>query len=260
MENEMNENNQNINDCFYMIKEKDENLGIIGFMEIDKKKGIIIGPVMKEKNYTYENILESINLLRNMYKYQDKLISFDVIKENTRLCKVLEENGFTLSSSHITMKIKLYKNKPYSMKPDRIIYSATRDDKDILIQINKLFKEVLEDWVEEDIDSLYEYLEQGYEMSYSLRDGNITGAILWIWFENLGYGRIEYIAVTKSDQRKGYGSELLDYTLSKLSKVLKRENLNYFYLDLDTQNEKAYNLYRKKGFEYEYEDIVYRSY
>jgi GNAT superfamily N-acetyltransferase len=260
VENEMNENNQKINDCFYLIKDRDENLGIIGFLEIDVQRGIIIGPVMKNKYYTYENILESINQLRYMYKYKEKLISFDVLKENTLLCKVLEENGFKLSSSHISMKMKLYQNKPYTMKLDKVICSASREATDILLQIDKLFKETLVDWVEEDVDSLYEYLEQGYDMAYLLHDDNVAGAIIWIWFEELGYGRIEYIAVAKSEQKKGYGSELLDFILSKLSRTLKREHLNYFYLDLDARNEKAYNLYRKKGFEFDYSDNVYRSY
>lgn len=260
VENELNENDQKINDCFYMIKDREENLGIIGFMEIDIQRGIIIGPVMKEKDYTYENILESINQLRNMYKYKEKLISFDVLKENTQLCKVLEENSFTLSSSHISMNMKLDQNKPYSIKPDTAIYSASRESADILFQIDGLFKETLKDWAEEDVDSLLEYLEQGYELAYLSKDCIVNGAILWIWFEELGYGRIEYIAVAKSEQKKGYGGELLDFVLSKLTKALKREHLNYFYLDLDAENEKAYNLYRKKGFEFDYEDNVYRSY
>jgi len=260
VENELNENDQKINDCFYLIKDREENLGIIGFMEIDIQRGIIIGPVMKEKDYTYENILESINQLRNMYKYKEKLISFDVLKENTQLCKVLEENSFTLSSSHISMKMKLDQNKPYSIKPDTAIYSTSREAADILFQIDRLFKETLRDWAEEDVESLLEYLEQGYELAYLSNDRIVNGAILWMWFEELGYGRIEYIAVAKLEQRKGYGSELLNFVLSKLTKSLKREHLNYFYLDLDAENEKAYDLYRKKGFEFDYEDNVYRSY
>lgn len=258
VENELEVYGVNINDCFYIIKYESNIIGIIGFLEVENDKGLIIGPVMYKNYYVHQNVNESIKILLRNVDAKYSSISCDVLKENSILISVLKQNSFNLVSSHITMKLHLNSDFIKSDNNFKSISIVNPQDRNRLIEIDNLFNTTLNDWANECIDSLYEYLEEGYKVAVVIENNIVMGTIIWIWFDELGYGRIEYIATQKTNQKKGFGSLLIDYVLSELSKVLNNDLDNYFYLDLSKENEIAYKLYIKKGFEVQYQDYLFR--
>jgi ribosomal protein S18 acetylase RimI-like enzyme len=258
VENELKEYGVNINDCFYIIKEEADIIGIVGLLEIEDDKAIIIGPVMYKTYYVFQKVNEIIKKLLLNIDAKYNRISCDILKENIILTSVLEHNNFKLTSSNVTMKIHLNEELIKSNNNFESIILVNPQDRNILIEIDNLFHSTLSDWKYECIDSLYEYLDEGYKIAIVKEKKLVIGSIIWIWFEELGYGRIEYIATQITHQQKGYGGLMIDYVLSELSKVLNYNLHNYFYLDLNIENETAYKLYNKKGFEVQYQDYVYR--
>lgn len=257
VENELNEYGKCIKDCFYII-EKDLNLiGIIGFLEVEEDRGIIIGPVMYENFYTYDNVSQSIKLLLNMDVCKYERVSCNILNDNQIVASVLLQNNFTKSSTHVTMRLQLDEGLIKIDNDFNQIVTINLDNKCYLNEIDLLFKDTLSDWIDESVESLYDYIDEGYQIAVIAIHEKIIGSIIWVWFEELGYGRIEYLAVQKKDQGKGYGRLLIDYVISELSRSINHELNNYFYIDLNIENKNAYKLY-KKMFEVQYIDSVYR--
>lgn len=257
VENELEVYGVNINDCFYIIKDGTNIIGTIGFLEVENDKGIIIGPVMYKNYYVHQNVMDSIKILLKNVDVKYSNISCDVLKENSILINVLKQNNFNLVSSHITMKLHLNNTFIKNDSHFKNISILNPQDKDRLIEIDNLFNSTLNDWANECLDSLYEYFEEGYKVAVVTENNLVMATIIWIWFEKLGYGRIEYIATRKTHQQKGYGGLLIDYVISELSKALTNDLENNFYLDLNKENEIAYKLYLKKGFEVQYQDYLF---
>lgn len=258
VENELEQYGFSVNDCFYMIKDQEDIIGIIGFLEIDNDAAIIIGPVMYKNFYLSQNVSESILILLSIINNKFKKISFDVLKENDILVNVLEKNNFKLVSSSMTMKLHLEHKIFKSDNNFRKIRLVHLVDKNRLIEIDNLFHHTLIDWADESVNTLFDYLDEGYQIAVAIKDNQVIGTIIWIWFDRLGYGRIEYLAIQENHQKKGWGGLLIDYVLSKLSESVKNELHNYLYLDFNEKNENAYKLYLKKGFNMEYQDYIYR--
>ncbi len=257
LENELKTYNLKVNDCFYIIKNKKKQIGIIGFID-EVERGLIIGPVFDINNHTLNNVSLCLELLLDMNICKGKVITSNILKENILLSNALLKNNFKLTSSHITMRIQLndyiYKNSTSFHN----IVEVKLEDSNCLSDIDILFHETLNDWAEEDIDSLYDYINEGYEIVAIIDEQKVKGAIIWIWFDDLGYGRIEYIAVEKGEQRKGFGSKLIDYMISNIINKLNIDLPNNLYLDLNQENKEAYELYIHKGFEVNYLDSVYK--
>lgn len=258
LENELNLYDLKVTDCIYLITENENLIGIVGFIKREANRGVMIGPVFSSQYHTFDNVNICLRLLLDMELCKGRTITNNILNENKVLSKVLLQNNFIVTSSHITMRMDLGK---YSIKDnittDDVLQIYSKKDYR-LSDIDDLLKSTVEDWAEEDIDSLKEYLEDGYEIAVLKNKNKIIGTIIWIWFEDLGYGRIEYVAVHKSKQRKGYGSKLIDYVLVKLKSRLDNDKYNYLYLDLNEENKKAYELYLKKDFAVSYFDSVYK--
>lgn len=259
IENELKAYNLKINDCFYIIKNKTEQIGIIGFIESTERIHII-GPVFDINNHTSGNVLLCLKLLLDMITCKGKTIISNILKENKFLSSALLENNFKITSSHIGMSIQLndyiYKNNTTFGN----IEEVKLEDVSYLSDIDILFGDTLNDWAEENIDSLYEYISEEYEIAAIICEGKVKGAIIWVWFDSLGYGRIEYIAIDKGEQRKGYASKLIDYMLSNIIEKLDNDLPNCLHLDLNEENKEAYELYIHKGFKVDFLDSVYRYY
>lgn len=259
LENELSTINLKVNDCFYIIKDKKERIGIIGFIG-EVERGLIIGPVFNINNHTSNNVSYCLELFLDMNICKGKTITSNILKENIFLSDALLNNNFRITSSHITMRIQLNDYKYKDETSFNNIVEVKSDDINWLSHIDKLYSDLLDDWMEEDIDSLYDYINEGYEIAAIIDEQKMKGAIIWIWFDNLGYGRIEYIAVDRAEQRKGYGGKLIDYMISKIIDKIDIEMANNLYLDLNEKNKEAYELYIHKGFSVNYRDSVYKLY
>lgn len=258
VKNEFSQYESHVCDSFFLIKDETNVLGIVGYLKTSEIRAALIGPVMYKMFYTYDNVKTSVEMLLNQLRFNFERISADILKENIVLKEVLELNHFQFVYSSITMRTRLNSSLIKNDHCFSEIQLIGANDKEHLAAINQLFKDTLADWANETIVSLYEYFGEEYEMAAVIQQNQVVGAILWIWFDELNFGRIEYLAIQRSYQGQGYGGILLDYAMSYLSKKIKPDFTNYFYLDFDVQNKNAQKLYVKKGFELEYQDSIYR--
>ncbi|GAB7141184.1 ribosomal protein S18-alanine N-acetyltransferase [Deferribacterales bacterium RsTz2092] len=85
-------------------------------------------------------------------------------------------------------------------------------------------------------------LEKGYSFTYIYYQNNMPVAYISIW-ELLDEGEILSIAVLPDVRGQGIATEILSYVFERHSGVLS------WHLEVDSTNEIAIKLYKKRGFE-----------
>lgn len=122
-----------------------------------------------------------------------------------------------------------------------MIRKATLNDVSFIYKLSKenlesIFKkETLEDYIIED--------ETNHIFVYE-KDELIGFIIIW---ESDEYGQIIDLVVKDDDRRKGYGKDLIEYSIDYLKSI----NVKSLSLEVSENNKRAIKLYKKMGFKKE---------
>ncbi|MCL1935383.1 MAG: hypothetical protein FWF57_03275 [Defluviitaleaceae bacterium] len=259
IETDLKDYNTTINNSFYIICDNNTPIGVIGEL-LDNDKVIIVGPIFKKEHHNIKNIDDILQLFLNKY---DKhfTINFYIIDTNNNLSASVIKLGAVVVSKRISMKYSL-KNHKKNNKSLNVTNIAIEDSLK-LEQVSNLFLNNMPDYDINKNESVLSYTEEGYNVSVIFDGDVLAGAIIWCWYSDLFFGRIEYLCVDKNYRGLPFGENLIQFCLNEVySKLdnsnIEKEHLNIIHLDLKKDNEVAFNLYKKAGFKTNFTYTNYR--
>jgi len=250
---------QTVTETFYIVVKQNEDIGIVGTI-LKENKTLLIGPILLEnyhKSHLIQKVLTSFLDLPQMRK---GLFSVEVIEENEELIKALQLLGWESYSSHISMFYDM--NVKLSTTISRkCLIELMPEDISLLQSTVNVLKECLPDEEEWDLQLLLDFLEKDYHIEVIQREKEVIGTVIWIWFNSLHFGRIDYICVDEKYRCLGYGNKLLKESMTKIYQSISFQNgLNLLHLDMEKSNTTAYKFYKNFGFKTNYSSSVYRNY
>jgi ribosomal protein S18 acetylase RimI-like enzyme len=238
------------NDYYFLVKE-----GSI--------KGIA-GLITKPVEETGEAYITNISVNENDKAYLDDLLKF--IKNKTKsLPKHTLKAGFNIENNHIE-EILLENGGTNSYEILEMIYKKNKLLDNIKIDDNISFKPLCkeneEDYIyahnesfinspngstieKNDMEEFYKNYKKYpyYDISTAWHNENLIGFYEILRDDNIG--EIESIGIIPEFQGKGFGLQILKHTVNQL----KKQDLKEIKLIVVNTNEKAYQMYKKYGFE-----------
>ena len=256
VEFELAENKQTVNDSFYIIEKENMDIGIIGEIRDDNYLGLV-GPIFSKDFHQQYVVYDFLDLFLKKQDYLVKKIGFHVVEDNIALATALDMLGAIKKSTHIAMFYEMNNHNAIDITSSFI--EIAEKDNIVLKEIAVLFKKNMFHYGDVSFEDLLDYIDKGYRIFVAKQDNKIVGAIIWGWFHNLHFGRVEYICVDQNYRRQGLALNLLNNTLATIRKSISfKEDLNLFHLDLKKENVDAFQLYKKVGFKLNYYSSVYR--
>jgi len=262
---ELEDYEQKIDENFYIITNGQENIGTIGYI-LEEKKVILVGPIFK-KSYHKSEIF--IDILSKFLKNELPIINLNatiyVVNENKELISALARLGFKEKNKRLSMTydVDTFTAEAYE---ENAVKNITKEEIICLNRIRELFDKNMPYRIDGTINKFLEYLSDGYKISVLSIDDNIVGFIIWTWFNNLHFGRVDYLCVDGCHQKKGYGKRLMSYAINEILKIKidvenSKEEFNLLHVELAQSNSLALKSYSGFGFkeDYSYSEFEYHK-
>lgn len=244
---EFKEIGQDLMENFYVVGD-----GLVGFFDAPWGH-YVIGPLFLPKHHQAETIAAALKSLSAFPFLKGRKLKLDIREENEAMLAAAKRAGLKNSYRGVAMEYALSKYEP---APDHEgICEVAASDQPLLEQVAQIFTDDLElgDSSEWTVSNLEEMLEDGTKIAVLTVDGQVAGAVIYSWDEELSEGEAEYVCVKKACQGRGYGKALIHYMVGRFAD----EPEGMLYLDTARTNVKAQNLYLRYGFEITYYRHLY---
>jgi len=249
LEHEFEEIDKKLLKNFYIIG---SSIGTIGIF--DSPWGCyLIGPVFKPEHHTIENATSALEEVIALKKLQGKDVELDVVEENQIMMHAASQAGFRNTYRGVSMAYPISAGK---MRPlHNEVAEIKLSDKAHIAEIDKIFTADLKPWRRHDVSDLIEHLENGDPICVALQNGQVVGALVWSWDQELNEGEIEYLCVANKYQGNGFAKDLINFATNWAAAKLNQGETATWYLDTERTNTQAIGFYDHYGFKVHY----YRS-
>jgi len=248
---------QKFDESFYIVRNNKKDIGIIGYI-VEEKDILLVGPIFEKKYHKKEIFSELLpKFIKNEIPiYSDRVIVY-VINENKEMINALKQIGFNEKTKHLSMSYdvdQFLSDEKFNMES---IKDISQEDINDLKEIRILFEENMPYEIDDTVNKFLEYLEDNYKISVLTVDDKLVGFIVWKWYNDLHFGRIDYLCVDKAYQKKGHGKKLVDYTINEICKVKidtthSKVEFNLLHIGLSQSNFLALKVYTNLGFKIDY--------
>ena len=249
LEHEFEEIDKNLLDSFYIVG---GSIGIIGIFN-SPWGCYLIGPVFKPEHHTVENATAALEEVIALKKLRGKDILLDSVEENQIIMQAANQAGFSNTYRGVSMAY------PITAGEIRPVHSEVAEinlsDKNFIAEIDKIFAADLKPWRRHDASDLVEHLADGNPICVALLNGQVVGALVWSWDQELEEGEIEYLCVANKYQGNGFAKDLMNFATNWVAAKLNQGETATWYLDTERTNTQAIGYYEHYGFKVHY----YRS-
>lgn len=206
-------------------------------------------PEYRQRGYFKRLLTEAIEEIKK-YKIQDLVFvcepqSVDGIETIKKLKVELEFTEYFLRFKDLSEKRELSKNR--SLK----LYKAKPEDIENIISLSQ---DIFENSYEDARNIIIRTFEADSRLQYIAKLDEVLVGMGTVSFEN-DEASISGLGISTQYQGKGLGRDMLGLILSEL----KREGAENITIEVDSDNEVAFNLYKKCGFEAEASFNYYRK-
>ena len=220
-------------------------VGFAGFLVSDTDEAsYLIGPMLEGPLRNASVAAEVLIRLVRLPIGGRPLLNY-VVDDNSMLTQALRDTGWQAGEVHLEMRYQLA----------GVIAPVSGDDTHAIRRMagpaDPAFSAVAEllarqhGWTSDSSARLSDYLEDGYFVAVSERNGRLAGCVLWVYLDGTDFGRLDYLSVDEPFQRRSCGSAL---TRHMLADAHRTDGVEYVYLSVDPTNTAAHRLYRRHGF------------
>lgn len=247
---------QKLDESFYIIEKEKNKIGIIGII-YDDETIILVGPIFLRKYHVTSTIYECLCLFLNKKNYKDREIIVYVVRENKELTHALLLMKATEKTKHISMNYNVDEYSFGNSIDNESIVELEKEEIQTLEKLRCLFEKNMPYPIDDTINKFLDCLNEGYTIAVLFRDNHIIGFIIWMWSNELHFGRLDYLCIDKKYQRLGFGRKLMSYAVEKIHKRINglinpKEEFNLLHVDLSQSNSSAFKCYTDFGFKVDY--------
>ncbi|MFJ3390394.1 MULTISPECIES: N-acetyltransferase [Lysinibacillus] len=231
-----------IEDCFAVIYENETIIAALGF-DVDSEKctAEVWGPFIRDEFINKKEIMID-NLWDYLFGKTSSYIEefeFFISSENTLAIYLIEKLQLNKHGTHLVLKA--YKNNIILLEQsnDFVEYSSEFQDVFSMLHQQTFPKTYYNS------NEMTQRLNEYNKLYILIEDNHLKGYVYFEANPEFGEGTIEYIAVTNDNRKRGIGTNLLRFAMSKL---FAYKNIKELTLCVQENNLRAINLYLAAGF------------
>jgi ribosomal protein S18 acetylase RimI-like enzyme len=225
------------NESFIISIENGEIIGVLGFdTDLESNSAEIWGPFLKEDKWDIES--EIWSKMIEILPKKIELISMFINKKNKNCLKLADRLHFDKRSEEIILSFE--RTSVHNLRDTPIIELTTAYYEDMRLLHDRVFPNTYYSG-----NQIIERLNDHRKVFMDIKNNSLAGYIYVEINPVFGEGSIEFFAVDQSQRGKGIGSKLLTMALKWLFTF---DSINSITLCVNSENEKALNLYKIIGF------------